>query len=161
MHSVRRDDRQGLHRDFDPTGQDGKDFRNSCDRWCNIGIYLRDQTPEEGPLWVVPGSHKLPRDIGRAGLDFNEYYAPQARRICCSAGDAVIFDCLTIHAGGKHVQRDRPGCFHSYRSAETVTNDYYRFSLVVLTGRSWKGKRVSKLVATIVNFRITIQLLLV
>ena len=109
----------------------------------------------------MPGSHKLPRDIGRAGLDFNEYYAPQARRICCSAGDAVIFDCLTIHAGGKHVQRDRPGCFHSYRSAETVTNDYYRFSLVVLTGRSWKGKRVSKLVATIVNFRITIQLLLV
>jgi len=122
VHSVRREQRQGLHRDFDPAGQGGKDFRNSCDRWCNIGIYLRDQTPEEGPLWVVPGSNRMPRDIGRAGADFNELYGPQARRVCCRAGDAVIFDCLTIHAGGKHVDRDRPGCFHSYRAAQTVTN---------------------------------------
>lgn len=122
VHSVRRDDRQGLHRDFDATGQGGKDFRNSCDSWCNIGIYLTDQTPDQGPLWVVPGSNTLPRDlgeIGRAGEGFDAHFAPQARRICCRAGDAVIFDCLTIHAGGKHTERDRPGCFHSYRAAAT------------------------------------------
>ena len=83
VHSVRREQRQGLHRDFDPAGHWGKDFRNSCDRWCNIGIYLRDQTPEEGPLWVVPGSNRMPRDIGRAGADFNELYGH--RRGACAA----------------------------------------------------------------------------
>ena len=44
-----------LHRvmavqDYDATGQNGNDYRNSCENWCNIGIYLVDQTPEQGPL---------------------------------------------------------------------------------------------------------------
>ena len=36
--------------DYDVTGQNGNDYRNSCENWCNIGIYLVDQTPEQGPL---------------------------------------------------------------------------------------------------------------
>ena len=78
--------------DYDVTGQNGNDYRNSCENWCNIGIYLVDQTPEQGPLWVVPGSNRLPRhmDIGRHGDDFNAHFSPHARMVCAQAGDAVI-----------------------------------------------------------------------
>ena len=84
--------------DYDVTGQNGNDYRNSCENWCNIGIYLVDQTPEQGPLWVVPGSNRLPRqmDIGRHGDDFNAHFSPHARMVCAQAGDAVTFHLLTF-----------------------------------------------------------------
>jgi hypothetical protein len=142
VHSVDRPQRQGLHRDWDPNGQGGQDWRNSCVDWCNIGIYTTDQSPENGPLWIIPGSSKLPRHISKDG----EARAADARMVCAQAGDAgaqpslhsrprasasaqkinhrtccnaVVFHCTTFHAGGGHTLERMPlgrqACFHSYR----------------------------------------------
>ncbi len=105
--------RQGLHRDYMPDPEDG-DFRNSCVSWCNVGHYLIDLEADEGPLWVVPGSHRLAW-TGERSL---EQCAGDARRVLAKAGDAVVFHNRTVHAGGvMRSGRPRPSAFLSYRPA--------------------------------------------
>jgi len=104
--------RQPLHRDYSPAPENG-DYRNSCMSWANVGHYLIDLEMDEGPLWVVPGSHKL---AGTRQGDLLESYAENARIILAKAGDAVMFHNLTIHAGGiMQSGRPRPSVFTSYR----------------------------------------------
>lgn len=106
--------RQMLHRDYNPDPPDG-DYRNSCASWCNVGHYLVDLDVDEGPLWVVPGSHRLDWSHGRGDL---EGFAPDARMVLARAGDAVVFHNRTMHAGGlMRSGRPRPSVFQSYRPA--------------------------------------------
>eukprot|EP01047_Picozoa_sp_COSAG01_P003935 COSAG01_NODE_123_length_25210_cov_348.799434_20_plen_614_part_00 len=123
VHSFGRRERQPLHRDFDARGQGGKDWRNSSSDWCNVGIYLANLGEDTGPLWVVPRSRHariLPLRRGAPAITL-EGSAADAMCVCPGAGDAVIFHCRTIHAGGGWapgaLPSGRPGCFHSYRSA--------------------------------------------
>ncbi len=106
--------RQGLHRDYG-IGEEQGDFRNSNACWLNVGIYLDDLTPERGPLWVVPGSHRLTHLApggDYSGLDH------QARMVLARAGDAVLFASQTVHAGGANrTAWSRAGLFYSYRAA--------------------------------------------
>ncbi|MDP6650912.1 MAG: phytanoyl-CoA dioxygenase family protein, partial [Gammaproteobacteria bacterium] len=106
--------RQRLHRDYTPTPENG-DYRNSCASWGNVGYYLIDLEVDEGPLWVVPRSHKL----AWTSQDSNfEQYASDARMVLAKAGDAVMFHNLTIHAGGiMRSGKPRPSVFPSYRPA--------------------------------------------
>ena len=98
--------RQALHRDFQNDG-----VAVPC--WCNSAIYCLDLKPGLGPLWVVPGTHKLPLTAPEA--DF-EHLADRARLLCARTGDAAIFHCLTVHAGGAMPdRRPRPSFFYSYR----------------------------------------------
>jgi hypothetical protein len=106
--------RQRLHRDYTPDPEGG-DFRNSCASWCNVGHYLIDLEADEGPLWVVPGSHQLAWTVERSDL---EQLAGDARMVLAKAGDAVMFHNRTIHAGGvMRSGRPRPSVFLSYRPA--------------------------------------------
>jgi ectoine hydroxylase-related dioxygenase (phytanoyl-CoA dioxygenase family) len=104
--------RQVLHRDYTPEPGDG-DYRNSCASWCNVGHYLIDLEEDEGPLWVVPGSHKQVWTKERGNF---EQFADQARMVLAKAGDAVMFHNFTMHAGGVMLSgRPRPSVFLSYR----------------------------------------------
>ena len=97
--------RQALHRDFRNDGV-------AVPRWCNSAIYCRDLEPGLAPLWVVPGTHKLPPTAADTDL---EYLADQASLLCARTGDAAIFHCLTVHAGGAMPdRRPRPSFFFSY-----------------------------------------------
>lgn len=112
--ATRQRGRQRLHRDYAPEPGDG-DYRNSCAAWCNVGHYLIDLDVDEGALWVVPGSHRLP---WHSPANDYEEYAADARMVLAKAGDAVMFHNRTIHAGGvMHSGRPRPTSFMSYRPA--------------------------------------------
>ena len=103
--------RQPLHRDYTPDPGD-KDYRNSCAAWVNVGHYFIDLEVDEGPLWVVPGSHKFAWTGARGSF---EDHVPQM--VLARAGDAVMFHNLTMHAGGAMKSgRLRPSVFQSYRS---------------------------------------------
>ncbi len=107
--------RQRLHKDYDPYGSGGTDFRNSSPSWINCGCYLTDLTPEHAPLWVVPGSHRDYR-LG-PGMDL-EGTADQAKMVLARAGDIVFFYCMTTHAGGANTSNTtRQSVFYSYRAA--------------------------------------------
>ncbi|MBT5876164.1 MAG: hypothetical protein HOH43_22240 [Candidatus Latescibacteria bacterium] len=106
--------RQRMHRDYTPIPKNG-DYRNSCASWGNVGCYLIDLEVDEGPLWVVPGSHKIA--WGAQG-DSWEQFAGGARMVLAKAGDAVMFHNLTIHAGGiMRSGKPRPSVFPSFRPA--------------------------------------------
>ena len=99
--------RQALHRDFQ--NEDGK----CSPTWINCAIYCINLEPGRGPLWVVPGSYRLP--LVAPGVEF-EHLADQALMICARLGDATLFHCLTVHAGGALPNHEpRPSFFHSYR----------------------------------------------
>jgi ectoine hydroxylase-related dioxygenase (phytanoyl-CoA dioxygenase family) len=104
--------RQGLHIDYS-TAENAQDFRNFSASWVNIGFYFTDLTPDHGPLWVVPGSnHRYELGPGRS----LEHLADDARMVLVRGGDAVLFHCFTVHAGGyNYSQASRRALFLSYR----------------------------------------------
>jgi hypothetical protein len=69
-----------------------------------LWIALSEMTPENGGLWIVPGSHKRRlrhRKIGRhmEADDSRRYDAPDAAKtfISAAAGDVVLFSSLALH----------------------------------------------------------------
>jgi ectoine hydroxylase-related dioxygenase (phytanoyl-CoA dioxygenase family) len=106
--------RKALHHDYG-IGERIGDYRNSCASWVNVGFYLTDLTPEHGPFWVVPGSNHRYYLSPESHL---EYMDDEARMILASAGDAILFHCLTVHATSLNVSdRPRQALFFSYRPA--------------------------------------------
>jgi len=109
-----RTTRTGYHVDYGGGECDG-DFRNSCASWVNVGIYLTELTRENSPLWIVPGSN---RDYGIIPCSDLEHMHSQAKILLAKAGDAVIFHCMTVHAGGHNFSHDtRRALYFSYRPA--------------------------------------------
>lgn len=109
-------ERQNLHLDRGITWE--TDARNSCASWINVGFYLTDLSPEHSPLWVVPGSNKCYHLVPSVGGENLEPLIPQAKMVLARAGDAVLFHCSTVHAGGANCsQSTRHGVFLSYRPA--------------------------------------------
>ena len=107
-------ERQYLHIDY-ATAENAQDFRNFSVSWVNVGFYLTDLTPDCGPLYVVPGSNRH-YEIG-PGISL-EHLAGDARMVLARAGDAVLFHCFTVHAGGfNYTQSPRRALFLSYRPA--------------------------------------------
>ncbi len=107
--------RQTLHRDFDNAGR-------SSPTWCNSAVYCLDLEPDRGPFWVIPGTHRLP--LTANGTDF-EHLAGQALMLCARAGDAALFHCLAVHAGGVMPGREpRSSFFYSYRPGNVPAADY-------------------------------------
>jgi ectoine hydroxylase-related dioxygenase (phytanoyl-CoA dioxygenase family) len=106
--------RTGYHVDYGGGEPEG-DFRNSCASWVNVGIYLTGLTRENSPLWVVPGSN---RDYGILPCSDLEHMHAQAKVLLAKAGDAIIFHCMTVHAGGHNFSSDsRRALYFSYRPA--------------------------------------------
>ena len=106
--------RTGYHVDYGG-GEATGDFRNSCASWINVGYFLTELTPENSPLWIAPGSNRNYEIIPCSNL---EYWDKDARMVLAKAGDAILFHCLTVHAGGYNVSNDlRRAVYLSYRPA--------------------------------------------
>jgi ectoine hydroxylase-related dioxygenase (phytanoyl-CoA dioxygenase family) len=104
--------RQHLHLDYGTEEYSG-DTRNYAPSWVNVGFYLCDLTPERGPLWVVPRSHRRYNLIPDDNLEFLD---SEAKMVLASAGDAIMFHCFTAHAGGFNFSTSpRAALFCSYR----------------------------------------------
>ncbi|MDX6443622.1 MAG: hypothetical protein QOH71_696 [Blastocatellia bacterium] len=109
-----RSTRTGFHVDYG-VGESDQDFRNSCASWINVGYYLTDLTPENSPLWIVPGSN---RDYSIVPCSDMEHMDKDSRMVLAKAGDAMMFHCMTVHAGGYNVSKDaRRAVYLSYRPA--------------------------------------------
>lgn len=95
----------------------------------NVWLALGDETPENGGMRLVPGSHKL--DIDKSRFDPAMFLHPEltenvellSRAVDArlSAGDLLIFHCLTFHAAGKNAtQTNKYSLVYSYRAADNL-----------------------------------------
>jgi ectoine hydroxylase len=100
-----------------------------------VGTYLYDCGPEQGPLGVIPGSHKgelfdqynekgqwigyIPdRDLGRVPVDTAEY-------LCGPAGSITIHNCRTIHGSKPNNSlHERPLFLLTFSSADAFPYTY-------------------------------------
>jgi phytanoyl-CoA hydroxylase len=83
-----------------PMHQDYPYFPHEKHTMLAVSIYLDDATEENGCIRVVPGSHKLgpvPCDPGGFYLPPDKYPIEDSTPIPAKAGDAVVFNYLTIH----------------------------------------------------------------
>lgn len=83
-------------------------FSNGVTLMLNVGVYLDGLNETNGPIWVVPGSHRQPPH-GRGARDGVFPLPPPNRRtrgiagaqpVHCPPGSAVLFDCCLWHHGG-------------------------------------------------------------
>ncbi len=80
----------------------------------NVWIPLVDVSADNGSLYVLPGSHKLPYSIRGIGLPFAyEKYKPviepRLKVMTMKAGEALFFDSRLIHGSYENtLQEDRP-----------------------------------------------------
>lgn len=76
----------------------------------NLWIALGDERPDNGGLWVIPGSHRwtyLPEMFDaekffRTDLPENAERLTGARPVELRAGDVLLFHCLTLHAASRN-----------------------------------------------------------
>jgi ectoine hydroxylase-related dioxygenase (phytanoyl-CoA dioxygenase family) len=94
---------KGPHSGVFPWHQDNG-YNNLYDEHYQLWIALSEMTPENGGLWVVPGSHrkKIPhRRIGKhmEAEGSARYDAPDADKVFIKAeqGDVVLFSSLMLH----------------------------------------------------------------
>ncbi|MSR59701.1 MAG: phytanoyl-CoA dioxygenase family protein [Planctomycetaceae bacterium] len=76
----------------------------------SVWLALGSETPENGCLWVIPGTHRLP--LGRERLDEALFLRPDlpenaaliSKKIAAplEAGDVLFFHCRTFHAAGRN-----------------------------------------------------------
>lgn len=108
--------RTALHVDYG-IGLDTGDFCNTSPSWLNVAIYLTDMSLQHGPFSVVSGSHQAYHLT--PGTDM-EHLSDRASMILAKAGDAVVFNCFTVHAGGGNVSDSTQHIvFCSYRPTWT------------------------------------------
>lgn len=72
--------------------------------------YLDDLTLENGPLWVVPKSHKRPNRPPWEDISLQDELPLTVLKGCC-----ILFDARLWHRGGKNIsQKPRRGLFFDY-----------------------------------------------
>lgn len=114
--SHKSEHRMALHVDYG-IGLDTGDFCNTSPSWLNVAIYLTDMSLQHGPFSVVSGSHHAYHLT--PGTDM-EHLSDRASMILAKAGDAVVFNCFTVHAGGGNVSDSTQHIiFCSYRPTWT------------------------------------------
>ncbi len=93
-----------------PMHQDYPYFPHENHSMLAVSIYLDDADEENGCIRVIPGSHKLgplPCDPGGFYLPPKEYSSEKSTACLAKAGDAVVFNYLTIHGSAPN-RSDRP-----------------------------------------------------
>ncbi len=92
----------------------------------SVWLALGDETPRNGALKIIPGSHRLTLDRGRFDRDLflrpdlpeNKKLIHQARDLVLRAGDVLFFHCRAIHAAGKNrSDRVKLSCVFTYHEA--------------------------------------------
>jgi len=85
---------------FTPPGKGAvawhRDVEFTCNKTLsmNTGIYLDDMNDDNGPLRVVPGSHRTGQPPAKSGAA-----EPREVIVPVNAGDAVFFDAGLLHSG--------------------------------------------------------------
>lgn len=108
--------------------QDIQAWPHTCFSVLTLGVYLEDVGPEQGPLAVVPGSHRGPlfdqmpggswtghlSDADVAGLD-----TAQAVELAGPAGSVMAIDCCVVHGSRPNLSgQGRPLLLYVYSSAD-------------------------------------------
>ena len=92
----------------------------------SVWLALGDETPRNGALKIIPGSHRLNLDRGRFDRDLflrpdlpeNKKLIHQAQEMVLQAGDVLFFHCRAIHAAGKNrSERVKLSCVFTYHEA--------------------------------------------
>lgn len=68
----------------------------------NCGYYLDEITEENGPIVIVPGSHRVPFRPPEGHARF-----PEEVRVLATPGQAVMFDGCLYHRGAANVSQER------------------------------------------------------
>ena len=116
----------GWHQDFGGWYEDGVLFP----RMLSMGLAVEPATREKGCLQVVPGSHRMGRIDHRAndnGPDTLSIRVDEAKRVLgleyceLDVGDAVFFDCNTLHGSGSNdTDTARLMIFSSYNAVSNA-----------------------------------------
>ncbi|MDR5803528.1 MULTISPECIES: phytanoyl-CoA dioxygenase family protein [unclassified Caballeronia] len=112
----------GWHRDVRYWGFERDDLVST---WLAIG----DETVDNGALWFVPGSHKLPftsdrfdeAKFFRSDLPENAALIRTAVSPALEPGDVVFFHCNTLHSAGKNLSdKVKFSLVYTYHGASNV-----------------------------------------
>ncbi len=127
--------------------QDWAFYPHSNDDLCAVGIMIDDMTPENGPLMVVPGSHRGPTYDHHSNGSFcgavndpaaDTEYA-KAVPLLGRAGSISIHHVRTLHGSTPNLSRnDRRLLLLQYRAADAWplmgAPDYDEFTELLITG---------------------------
>ena len=97
-------------------------------RMVTIRLHLDDSGRGDGPLRVLPGSHREGRLSGRAVLDWAGRAGTLAVDCCVNAGGAVLMRPLLLHASASRVSAGHRRVIHLEYAAEDLPGglEWYR-----------------------------------
>ena len=108
--------------------QDWAFYPHTNDDLITVGIYLEDCNEENGPLKVIPGSHKKQvlnhhseenNFIGKINTKRSKINVKKNVSLMGSAGTVTFFHCRTIHGSGlNHTSNNRPLLLFAYRACD-------------------------------------------
>ena len=108
--------------------QDWAFYPHTNDDLITVGIYLEDCNEENGPLKVIPGSHKKKvfnhhneenNFIGKINTKRSKINVKKNVSLMGSAGTVTFFHCRTIHGSGlNYTSNNRPLLLFSYRACD-------------------------------------------
>ncbi len=108
--------------------QDWAFYPHTNDDLITVGIYLEDCNEENGPLKVIPGSHKKQvlnhhseenNFIGKINTKRSKINLKKNVSLMGSAGTATFFHCRTIHGSGlNYTSNNRPLLLFAYRACD-------------------------------------------
>ena len=108
--------------------QDWAFYPHTNDDLIAAGIYLENCKEENGPVKVIPGSHKKPilnhhgKDknfVGKINTYKSKINAKNSVSLTGSAGTVVFFHCRTIHGSGlNQTTNSRPLLLFGYRACD-------------------------------------------
>ena len=115
--------------------QDWAFYPHTNDDLITVGIYLEDCKEKNGPLKIIPESHKQKLYshhknekyfVGKIDTKLNKIKAKNAVALTGSAGTAVFFHCRSIHGSGHNqMNSSRPLILFGYRACDAwpIFND--------------------------------------
>jgi len=119
-----------------PWHQDSLYFPFEPDHQVGIWVAVTDATPTNGPLSVLPGSHREPvhEHVADRRADANLGYTEivdmdfsAAERVLMKAGDVLVFDSHLMHCStDNRADGARAAMVYHYASAGTVDHTYAR-----------------------------------
>jgi len=115
--------------------QDWAFYPHTNDDLITVGIYLEDCNEKNGPLKIIPESHKLKLYshhknekyfVGKIDTKLNKIKTKKAVALTGSAGTVVFFHCRSIHSSGhNYMNSSRPLILFGYRACDAwpIYND--------------------------------------
>ena len=109
-----------------PWHQDFNSFPHTNTDLLAINVLLDDATPENGCMYMVPGSHKLgllphDRESGQLLAEYLWERPGSTQKVAPRAGGISLHHCLTAHYSPNNLSgRDRRSLIFQYRAADAI-----------------------------------------